>query len=289
MTNAFYQAKIYVSFRNRKFPDRFPLEVWEMIIVFNAESAAAAQHKVELRGLEEQFPMDDITWLADDEPMYQKFEGHRGLGQLNCHNTSTENATSVSNGALITHSVFEVRPDGESLILTSSAGCSFNYLGDESETEHWPALFDVVSLQVLSRDLTTFAAVEQQDEPTMWHGAHLLFTLPAGIGVDSLTSKFVLEIVVLVGSTSVNQAFENARRLGKRFCKISSSSGYCPSLKFLGIRQVIQVDNQSLGCDFFDLPPSDQTEVTFSKFSLSDAQSLNLLVSGNDAPVSFLH
>lgn len=277
-----YKAKVYVSLKYRYSPNRYPIEVWEEIVLFLASSLQQAKVKAVQWGLDDtEGTLEDFSFLHDGSPMMQKCEGIRELTELPFCSSSQEMSERVHNGIVISHSFFVFKTQEEvKAFLTSTCSELFKYLGAASRSDlHLD--FGNGSPKLLGSGISDGA----HHSSRMWRGAHVIYQVNTSSESYLSGQVLLLDLLVLVGPATERESLQLAESLGKEYSTlISIEVGGSPAqIQYLGIRQIVLVDNEAIGEDFSDLEPTDNTEVSFNKFLIDNSDSLIKLIKDEDA------
>lgn len=110
-----------------------------------------------------------------------------------------------------------------------------------------------------------------------WYCAHIIMQIRFKDGIDDVFP--VWELVVLVQADSVSEGFEKAKARGKARGGDDGGAfefeGRPATLAYSGVRKLIECE-----CEDGDLLPRDGTEVSYSRFEMSNRDDVQRLAKG---------
>jgi|GEM_PF-2963364 hypothetical protein len=278
----FYSAKLYSSLTSALHANSGPIEVWEKNLLFLCKDLDTASKMVQKRGSSESFSLDEISWLPDESPMMSQYEGFRELCCISSVSVNEQGKASLPAGCIVSTSIFEFEN-------TSSTGIefeqqfqssNFKYYGESSRQKL--TILDPPFLDDLSLAMQQHLNMNLEVVPSIWCGAHLLFQVIEQKG-PLLDSTIFFDILISIGGSSRRAVLQKAKKLG---CFINDhliAKTIDFALEFVGIRDMIEIDNVEIGRDFSDLPPTHLSEISLTKYRCPAVSALKQLVNDEDA------
>lgn len=286
---SFYIGKLYISFKPKDAACHHPIEVWEEVVIFDAVSPEEALHKARDWGSNDtDYELEGFSLLPDGSAMMQRFEGTRELTNLPLTQSPRLVNNRILSGMPMTFSFFEVA-DGNEIesLLHSTIDRPVKYIGTSSR----PIVQFSFDEADLNKTLFLLPELVIDSSPTPqrdWKCLHFLYEL-VGESTETKTGILLLELLVLVGVETGKSLNRYAEELGTIYgSRISFAGDFaCNELRYRGVRKTVSVDNAEIGIDFFDLEPTDKTQVTYTKFFVENDSDLKDLLNDDDVYVQF--